>query len=230
MPIPVVEDTYQTQWVSHAVAPSENTFVNTMFFRDTATVKRSHSAVADLLETKLVEFYNVAQGGGGNRIQDFISRVVNVALQELKVYDLNFPAPRIPELRSPALTQTGTTTVLPNECAVVMSYAAGPLNANGGSIDPRKRGRIYVGPLTSNSATFTVGTDPDVRVNSGLLSTLQLAGEFLLDDINTDEMQWVQYSRMNNLASTVDGGFINNRLDTQRRRGEFETSRVLFPA
>lgn len=229
MPIPIVEDVYQTQWVWHAVAPSENTFVNTMFFRDDATVKRSHAAVADLLETKLTEFYNVAQGGGGNRIVDFISRVVNVALTELKVYDLNEAAPRLPETRNPTITQTGTTTVLPNECAVVMSYASGTLNENGGTIAPRRRGRIFLGPLTSNSATFTVGTDPDVRVNSGLLSTIQLAGEFLLDDVSTDEMAWVQYSRMNNLALAVTGGFINNRLDTQRRRGEAETTRVIFP-
>lgn len=228
MPIPIVEDVYQCQVIFHSVGGHENVFTNTLYFRDDAAVKRSFGDVADLLDTKLTGFYNVAQGGGGNRIMDFISRVTDASLTTLKVYDLNESAPRIPEIRPMTVTQSGTTTILPNECAVVLSYRSGAATNLGGSIDPTKRGRIYIGPLTSSSATFTVGTDWDARVNSGLITTLELAAEWLVGDTDGDEMTWVQYSLKENRALAVTGGFINNRLDTQRRRGEPESSRTVW--
>lgn len=228
MPIPVHADTYQAQVIFPAVSGlPEDVFTNTLYFFDAAVSKRSHSAVADLLETRMEGFYNVAQGGASARITAAMSRVINWNACILKVYDLGDAAPRTPEVRTLEFTQPTNTTALPNEVAIVLSYRGGSGTTGGGSADPRKRGRIFIGPLNQTAGTFTAGVDEDMFINAGPMDSIVKAADWLRDDL-TDELGWLQYSRTNDAFLAVTGGFVNNTFDTQRRRGVAATSRTTW--
>ncbi len=86
---------------------------------------------------------------------------------------------------------------------------------------------MYIGPLTQAAALMTVNTDPDARVSSVLMDNISKAATVLASQ-PADDLSWEQYSRKLNRMSAVDGGFVGNRFDTQRRRGEKETIRQIW--
>ena len=228
MPIPVHADIYQAQVIFPSVSGlPEDVFTNTLFFTDAAVVKRSHAAVADLLETRMEGFYNVAQGGASARITAAMSRAINWTGCLLKVYDLGDTPPRTPETRTLEFTQPTVSTVLPNEVAVVLSYRGGSGTSGGGSADPRKRGRIYIGPLNTTAGAFSAGADGDMSVNTPIIDSMTKAAIWMRD-VLTDELGWLQYSRANDGFLAVTGGFVNNAFDTQRRRGLDPTTRTVW--
>lgn len=228
MPIPVHADIYQAQVIFPALnGIPEDVFTNTFYFTDAATVKRSHAAVADLLETRMEGFYNVAQGGASQAVRFYMSRVINWPGVLLKVFDLGDTPPRTPEERVLELTQPTDTGALPNEVACVLSYRGGSGTTGGGSADPRKRGRAFIGPLNPGAGSFTLGTDSDLRVNSGFIDSLTKAADWMRD-VLTDELGWLQYSRANDGFLAVTGGFVDNRFDTQRRRGLAASTRTTW--
>lgn len=228
MPIPVHADIYQCQVVWPCVTNRpEDVFTNTLYFVDAAVSPRTHAQVADLLETRMENFFNVAQGGASARITAFMSRAINWSGVTVKVYDLGGAAPRTPEVRTLELTTPTNTTGFPNEVAAVLSYRGGAGTTGGGSADPRKRGRIFIGPLNQTAGTVTVSTDGDSFLATGLVDSIAKAADFLRDDL-TDELGWLQYSRMNDAFLAVSGGFVNNNFDTQRRRGLIAPSRTTW--
>lgn len=198
----------------------EDRFVNTWHF-DSAV---SLDATADLLLTRLGGFWNTPRAGAANGLAGFTSEYVNRAAQ-LKCYSLDDPEPRVPEERDFTLNAVDTSTNsynLPEECAVVMSLHAAP------PITGRRRGRLYLGPLHSNAVSDATTGSP-VRVSAVFQAVIAAAAEEVMDG-NVEGPAWVIWSPTNGTGSTVAGGFIDNALDTQRRRGPDPTSRLIFPA
>jgi hypothetical protein len=226
MPIPVIADHYLAQVVMKPdTLPTSNSFVNTFFFLD-AVGGRSHSAVADDIEAVLENFYNTINAPGTITIAERLSGIIEPLLTTVRVYDLGEASPRIPEIRGMGSWTLGTTA-LPNEVAVVLSYRSGLVpSPTGGTIDKRERGRLFIGPLSTAAATYTV-TDTDSKVADTLINALA-GGATYLRDQTAEDVTWMQYSPTGNIMRAVLQGFVNNRFDTQRRRGADSTSRVVW--
>lgn len=99
----------------------------------------------------------------------------------------------------------------PAEVALCLSYYAG-VN------QPRRRGRIFVGPFASGP----VGTE---RPDPGLM---QLLLDFASDlsSVGGVDALWSQYSRTDNDYNDVTNWWVDNAWDTMRSRGATPTQRV----
>lgn len=226
MPIPVHEGYYLAQVVMRPdTAPESNTFVNTFFFNK-QTFTDPIDVAADEIEALMEPFYNDVHAPGSVTIASGLSAVIDPTLTTLRVYDLGEAAPRTPEIRGMGSWSVGSTA-LPNECAIVLSYRSGVGSVTGGTNDPTRRGRVYLGPFSEDISSLISG-DQDAVVASGMLLAIEGAAEFLL--AGTAELSWQQYSRKEDRFATVTGGFVDNRFDTQRRRGASASARSVWGA
>lgn len=120
---------------------------------------------------------------------------------------------------APPMVATGTlpfntSLALPTECAAVLSFYAG-------SNRPRQRGRIFVGPMSTQSllASGRMATDVITR-----LTTLATG----LKAFGGDSYQWSVYSRVDDVHRELTAGWVDNAFDTQRRRGLTSNVRTPF--
>jgi len=166
-----------------------------------------------------------------DRLSNYISAVVLPRRATLAVYDLNDPAPRQPW--DPAagwgvdLLPASASSGLPNECAVCVSYFGAPLS---GTAPSSRRGRMYLGPLSTNALTNGTSTSmPTVSIN--LMNAAKLFAEDLATPMNEGaNLIWVQWSNARQVFAPVIGGWTDSEFDTQRRRGAEATNRVTFTA
>jgi len=143
----------------------------------------------------------------------------------INYYDMADAEPRQPlepgwGFPLPAAVDSGS---LPLECAVVLSFHSAFI---AGVPNARRRGRIYLGPwgqnaLGSGNATQFPSVAASVRTNI-------LAGAPKLGLQISRPLQWVQYSPTTGEAHPVQGGWVDDEFDTQRRRQSKATSRTLF--
>lgn len=141
-------------------------------------------------------------------------------LGTIKSYNRADPSPRVPVL-STDITITPGALSLPSEVAIVMSFQAVRL---AGAPQARRRGRIYLGPLTSNAYDTATGRPADLATTA-----IQAAGDALVTASKaTGAWQWQVWSEVNGSGASVDNGWVDNAFDTQRRRGLRPTSRKLF--
>lgn len=134
-------------------------------------------------------------------------------------------APPHPVLRSRSWTLDNdqTQAVLPSEVAVCLSYR-GVLA--GGDFDRRRKGRVYIGPLIFNA----VDDSPSnlARVEGTFQTVLAQAGADLAVG-SGNPAEWVVWSPTYSSSTPVVAGWVDNAFDTQRRRGEATSSRLLWP-
>lgn len=96
-----------------------------------------------------------------------------------------------------------------NEVALCLSYYSG---AN----TPRRRGRMYLGPLTGTQ----MNNRPSINLLQGVIDLG--AGINALGGL---DVSWVQYSPTDNVNSDVTDYYVDNAWDTQRSRGLNPTGR-----
>ena len=106
----------------------------------------------------------------------------------------------------------GSTTPLPLEVATVLSF--GTLIGTGLPLR-RQRGRIYLGPLGTNTLN-SEGDQPVVA--SGLVLVMREAAARLRDASQAAGTPWSVWSRADAVLWPIVGGFVDNEFDTQRRR------------
>ena len=142
------------------------------------------------------------------------------------------------------------TAALPSEIAIVTSFHAdllnvlehGPVSANlpsseaaidqgapavhSGVTRPRarRRGRIYIGPLQGAALTTDITTEG--RPVAALITALKESSARLQASVISD---WGVWSRRDAAVRSVVGGFIDNALDTKRRRGQAALTRSVWP-
>lgn len=215
---PIIADFFRAQVVFPGRSGlAEDVFVNSFVFRnDNPGQLRTIEHVANDIRDRLQAFYFTPQNTG-NSIANYLSSALIAPVNpQVKVYDLGQPPPRFPANRT--LTAAATdygAGALPAEVACCLSYYAGrPL--------PRRRGRIYVGPLASGAATVsTVG----LAVNGGLRDTLVQAATGLNSTSGTALVSWHVLSQKDRNAFRITGGWVDDAFDTQRRRGIAPTVR-----
>lgn len=201
----------------------EDVFVNTWHFDSASTGPAAAAVVRD----HLVEFFNTATTGtpSGAAIAGAISNVVSRAANacKVKVYDLADPEPRIPiEFAwTMGANEGGTVAELPAEVALCASFYAG-VNR------PRTRGRVYLGPwsigYTVDDTVLADRAIPTVDLRNRIAGALK---RLIAKPANTQNL--AVYSTVDNVARIVTNGWVDDAWDTQRRRGQAATARVLVP-
>lgn len=167
-------------------------------------------------ELAVARFYNDTTSATFS-IGSWLSPWVNRSA-ELRSYDLDTPIPRIPTVAPLAL---GATSVdgYAEEVAVCLSYTGAP------PITPRRRGRIYIGPLRSSAVSPADASNP-ARPSGSFTGDLTRAAQRLADEVAVD---WSVHSlRPASNFVGIRGGYVDNALDTQRRRGPDPTTRLLW--
>ena|SRR6187431_192026 len=135
----------------------------------------------------------------------------------VKFYYLDDTEPRQPVDELALSTITVGSGALPADVALCLSFQGVPVS---GTPQARKRGRVYIGPLTSSILVSSTG-----RPVQSFIDILNGAAQELRDSAGTS---WVVYSRVDDIGYTVNNGWIDNEFDTQRRRGEGPTTRTVF--
>ena len=152
----------------------------------------------------------------------------------LKCYDLADPEPRVPHLEVTSALTPSVGVNFPNEVAVCLSYRGELLS---GTNPARRRGRIYIGPLTAATGTQATG---DMRPNSTFRNVLANAASDIIVAGATADARWVVFSptlagpppwdsgTLEASSCDVQAGFIDDAFDTVRSRGVRTTTRTLF--
>ena len=199
----------------------EDVFVNTFHFD--FGLNSLNQAKADTMTNALNAFYDVIPPGGVASIANRLSTFVNVPVS-VRWYNLDDEKPRIPVTTAFTLeTRQIAGTNLPEEVAVVASFSGGP------PITPRRRGRIYIGPL-QGTAVNSSSPDTRVRVVDAFMADISKCCMALVADSAAQGCPWVVWSPTGNVATEIERGHIDNAPDTQRRRGPVALARVIWPS
>lgn len=196
----------------------EDVITNTWhFFWDGVT---DYEDACGYLTARLDTFYTACYSGSNG------APWVRWDLAAAHWYNLSDPPPRVPFIvPMPIAGVTIVSTSFPMEAAVCLSYQADPLS---GMSQARRRGRIFLGGL--NGSWFDNGaaaTFPSVSVTrANAVITAVEANILVTGDAG---LQWVVWSPTASASSVVSNGWIDNAIDTQRRRGNAPSSRILWP-
>lgn len=132
---------------------------------------------------------------------------------EVKAYNPDEPKPREPKIYQGTLPGGATVDGMPPEVALCLSYYT-DRNL------PRKRGRIYLGPLRR-----TAGTErPLGNESGGIIGQLLSFGQ-ALSDLGGVDVDWQHVSTVTGERRRIEHIWVDNAWDTQRRRGLARTNR-----
>jgi hypothetical protein len=195
--------------------------VNTFHFSTAAPV--ATPADYDAAVTLVHEFFSTMTTAGA-KVETLLGQHLDPASARVKVYDMTDPMPRVPRRDSPQPLGSTGAGFLPSECALVVSFRG---LSESGVLARRNRGRIYLGPLAGAVGTFSAASG-DVRPTLlaqqiAVAAALRLSTAALPAGAN---LIWSIYSKVDNALRPVGSGYVDNALDTQRRRGRLATSRV----
>ena len=201
--------------LAHDGGQAEDVCVNTFHFDATAPLIQ---AQRDAVIAAVRDFYSTV-GVSGSNIASQLGVSVHPEGSRIKLYDLSGPPPHFP-IEDVLLNLTATaSTQLPREVALVLSFQANPVS---GQIQKRRRGRVFIGPLSTAAATYQNG---DSRPTAGLMNALRDAAERLRNPAG--DPHWVVRSGTG-LVVPVQQGWVDNSFDTQRRRGLAPTQRFTY--
>jgi hypothetical protein len=190
----------------------EDQVVNSWAFVVNAGFTPDPNIFRDVLDA----FYTGIHEGGPTTVRDHM----HPSLQSLsyRVYDLGQAPPREVVVVPSAAWVKPTGTGIPEECAIVLSFYA-DRNL------PRRRGRLYIGPLDTGS--MSAGTDGITRPALEARSAIRRGA---INVLNTSQpVGWSVVSQTNASSHLVTAGWVDDAFDTQRRRGPDASSRILFP-
>jgi len=215
MPIPVIPDHYQAQVIFAGLSGAgEDVFTNTFHFRNDNIIG-DQIEVADRLADDLAEFYGAIPVGAPTNVT-IASRLSSLTISPditIKVYDLGLAAPRFPQVRTRTLTGLSATAQA-SEVSVCLSLVSAQNSA-------RNRGRIFLGPLSTNAGIVEDnGFRPSIDFSRSILASwVRLQGKA--------EHTPCVYSRTDNQMKPISGAWVDNAFDTQRRRGLDATKRYV---
>lgn len=199
----------------------EDVVTNTFHF---ATVATPTTDQITAMLTGVSQFYtDVAPTDTvGEWMAGVLSRATGACQVEL--YNLDDPEPRLP-IGSTTFTlpaAVGSVTV-PLETSLCLSYRAAYTS---GEPNARRRGRAYIGPLSSSAITSGSGSLFPSPNTSCMSTFLQSAADHLYAVPATESVNWVVYSASDNVARVVVQAWVDNAFDTQRRRGNSPSART----
>jgi hypothetical protein len=128
-----------------------------------------------------------------------------------KIYDMEQAEPRVPLATAYATPTDAGQAGAPREVALCLSFYA---SVN----QPRRRGRLYIGPWHQNAG----GTE---RPAAAIMNQLQTLAQGLAN-LGGVDVDWMQYSPTTGVANKVTNWWVDNEWDTVRSRGLKGTSRI----
>jgi hypothetical protein len=164
------------------------------------------------------EFYTGVTAPQVAALRSYLGSAVDQPNTEARVYRLGDSVPRQPTIY-PINLGAITTTGIPSEVAAVASfYATRNL--------PRRRGRIYFGPLggTTQLATAT----GNIILQPALINALVESSRRLRAAAPAQGLNWSVLSQVDGVMRPVTAGWVDNAWDTQRRRGETASARTVW--
>lgn len=215
--------------IQAATGIPEDVVVNTFHFE---TVAAPTDFDIDNAMLRVQDFWNTIYPGNptGTAVCSLVSLFMATPGRTIRAYDMAQPMPRVPVGEIVYAGLNVGAAPAPRESAIVLSYRGAPA---AGVIPARNRGRIYIGPAAQGDAG-----DPDrfVAVSGGDLRPTLVAREVLgraaaalaappANPLVSTE-QWSVFSRVDNALRPIVGGFVDDALDTQRRRGARATTRT----
>lgn len=212
------------QWTIHARSGlASDDAVNTWHFNtpDSSAIETDAAEAANMI-------YNFYTVGAAPVLQLFSSAYAfagDVAHQTIKTYNLDDAIPRVPITDSDVnvnfLSATGDN--LPSEAAICLSFQGTRLS---GVPQARRRGRVFLGPLRANTAT-TGGTVSPRPAAAAIGSIITAATALKAASDASARVHWAVHSSYGT-SCLVDNGWVDDALDTQRRRGVAPTTRTVF--
>jgi hypothetical protein len=175
--------------------------------------------------TDFVATFGTVQTGQTHGATEYLGPAVSRAVDagHVEIYDLSDPEPRVAVASVPftVLANTGSDVPLPRETSICLSFQANPMS---GVPQARRRGRIFFGPLALVACSSDTATG-DQQPAEVFLDDLEIA---LTEFLALRNGEWVVYSRVLGTGAVVSNGWIDDALDTQRRRGQRPASRRLW--
>lgn len=184
--------------------------------------------------TNVISFFNTKPTGASFSLAGWLSpwlnRGTNIAL--LETYDLTAYNGGTGGLGPPIVTQFWTLATTaqapgPQQLCCALSFHAndGSIPEHGPKTRPkaRYRGRLFLGPLGTTAQSSSGGNK--CVVNPVLQADLKLIANQLL----TAEPTWGVWSRKDKIVRPIVGGWVDDKLDTQRRRGTDPVARTNWP-
>lgn len=172
---------------------------------------------ADDISAALIDFYDTS--GPNRAINEYRGRGV-ADLMTFKIYKLSDLKPRVPIVRTHTTTKVKSSTLLwPEESAVCISFSAAPPHT------PRRRGRVYIGPL-NGSVCVEENVTGIMRVTPGVQQDFSAAAVRLANHVDAG---WLIHSTIGGgTFAAVETGWVDNAFDTQRRRGPDASNRFTW--
>lgn len=211
---PIIPNLIRVQAVfGHTSGLPEDRTVNNFGFIYADATYTFQEACDNIAEFGLDPFYT-SLGTAAGTLRSYMAK--ELTSLEYRFYDLSVAPPRFPYI-VPSATWSAPPagTSIPSEVALCLSFVAG-FNL------PRRRGRIYLGPL--NDQAFALNGRPE----AALISDLAAKGDDLLAYSTFPDLFQVVISPTAQAAEQVTGGWVDNAFDTQRRRGVAPTSRTTY--
>lgn len=215
----------------HQSGQPRDRVVNTFtFFSETDLVVGDWTVINGALE----DFYNALNGTATQRISSFMSGALSRTVKPtIRHYDvdghLDGTAAGSPVSESQwgsTLGAGSTGTNLPAEVAVCLSFAAefgaDVEFAPGSRPRGRDRGRIYIGPLNVGAIA---AASPGRVVPDGTLQIALIESAKMLKATPIPG-SWAVWSRRSARVLPVDNFWVDDAMDTQRRRGERPLARL----
>jgi hypothetical protein len=216
---PVLVDHFRAQVVLQGkTALPEDRWVNNYCFRNDAVPGFTGDPIQVRIRKALSDFYSVAPTGQTAALRSFLTNLRLEAVT-VNVYDLGIPPPRSPLVESMLVPLGASSTPVPEEAAVCCSYYAIQNR-------PRRRGRVYIGPL---DVTALERTTTRVRTSDALRAVLSGCATRLMTG-NGQSITWVILSGVDAAARVITGGWVDDAPDTQRRRGTAAAARTVWGA
>ena len=184
------------------------------------------------LTGELVDFYNLDTDGTNTAIADFIGDIVDRTANACRIeyYEVNlatgFVGTPLAVIPFTLAAPPGGAQNLPQEVAVCTSFSAG---GSPGVSPGRRRGRVYIGPLSSNAVDQGDAISL-ITVSELFAEVLVTATKRMVDNVIAAGAPLAVWSRVDEAAYPVVRGWVDNAFDTQRRRGVDATSRLTWMA
>lgn len=142
----------------------------------------------------------------------------------VKTYDAGLAPPRVPLGDTTLDAGITTSTNDPNaeEVAACLSFRAA---LTSGTAVARRKGRIFLGPLSND--VYTGDAAERTRLNSGFMAAVEGAYNTLRGELPSG-VAHAQHSQTLNAFNPVVAAWMDNALDTQRRRGPDPTLKYDF--
>lgn len=201
--------------LKHDTGLAEDHFVNTFHFdSDNAVAGTAEKAG---LAARLNVFY-----------QALAPQMASVLSGELdvKIYNMADPEPRVPIYVETFTGMAVGSTSLPEEVAMCLSYHAAPVS---GENQRRKRGRIFLGPISSTQNVVTSGR---ARPSDAFRGVALAAMANLVEGLGAGDPRLAVFSPtiLATTAGDLDAAYsdvvevsVDNAWDIQRKRGAVAT-------